>query len=156
MSISRIQGNGAHESIAASPHSPTDQELERRLCQQVEHNAQLDTEVRYLLQELAIRKEFIAQLEAERVSIHALAERQGELLEEFAAYRARMSHRIIDRVVAGIHRRPWLYRPLRQGARITIVVAKRWRSRPIMVVPESAESMVGGSTLPTAHHHTSS
>jgi hypothetical protein len=150
MSISPIQGNGAHESLVTPDQSPAGQELGRRLREQVEINAQLDTEVRYLLQELAIRKEFIAQLESERVAIHALAERQGELVQEFDAYRNRIAHRIIDRLVVGIHRRSWLYKPMRRGARVAIAVARYSRSRATIVVSTSAESKEDSST-PTAH-----
>ncbi len=97
-----------------SDQSPAVQELEQRLREQAERNAQLDTEVRYLLQELAIRKEFIAQLEAELDSAHAAA-------GEFAAYRARISYRIVDRLATWVHRLPWLYRPLKRLGRIAAV-----------------------------------
>jgi hypothetical protein len=132
-SITRIEGSDTHD----TPTSPDQaiRELERRLREQAEHNARLDTEVRYLLQELAIRKEFITHIESQIDSMHALA-------GEFVAYRARISHRFVDRLVARVHRLPWLYRPLKRIGRaaVLIVTSSRPRNAPAMVSPRSDES----------------
>jgi hypothetical protein len=82
-------------------------ELDLRLRQQVLQNAELDVELRCVRQELAIRNEFITALESELASERALN-------AEFAAYRDRMSHRIVDRTVNAVRRLPWLSRVLRQ------------------------------------------
>jgi hypothetical protein len=100
-------------------------ELTLRLREQTAANAKLDAEVRYLLQELAVRKQFTAELEQELHSIHALAGQQCELVAEYTAYRQRTSHRVVDRLVREVHRFPWLYRPLRRVGRVVVAVASR-------------------------------
>jgi hypothetical protein len=82
-------------------------ELDLRLRQQVAQNTELDVELRCVRQELAIRNEFITALEGELASERALN-------AEFAAYRDRMSHRIVDRTVSAVRRLPWLSRVLTQ------------------------------------------
>jgi hypothetical protein len=82
-------------------------ELDLRLRQQVVQNAELDVELRYVRQELAIRNEFITALEGELASERALN-------ADFAAYRDRLSHRIVDRTVSAVRRLPWLSRVLTQ------------------------------------------
>jgi hypothetical protein len=105
------------------------EELQRRLREQTAQNAQLDAELRYLLQELAIRKEFIAELEQELQSMHATSGEHGELIVEFSAYRGRISHRIVDHLVDSVHRRPWIYRPLRLLSRGLLALASRAHAR---------------------------
>jgi hypothetical protein len=77
--------------------------------------------VRYLLQELAIAKEFIAHLESQNESLHAFS-------AEFAAYRTRISHRVVDRLVTWVHRLPWLHRPLKTIGRAAVLLVRG--SRP--------------------------
>ena len=120
MSSPNIQGD---DSPSAFDRSQTVEELELRLREQVTDNARLDTELRYLLQDLAVRKEFIARLEGELESMHAVAGRQIELVAEFSAYRARISHRIVDGFVMRIHRLPWVYRPLKWLSRAANAIA---------------------------------
>jgi hypothetical protein len=100
-------------------------ELEMRLREQTAQNAELDTEVRYLLAELAVAKEFAGALEKELESVHVQAGRHLELVAEFQLYRERFSHRVADRLAQGIHRRPWLYRPLKMLRRAVTAVASR-------------------------------
>jgi len=83
-------------------------ELEQRLREQAERNAQLDTEVRYLLQELGHPQRIYRP--APKPSSTRLMPAAGE----FAAYRARISYRIVDRLATWVHRLPWLYRPLKR------------------------------------------
>lgn len=80
-------------------------ELDLRLRQQVAQNAELDVELRFVRQELAIRNAFITALEDELASERALN-------AEFAAYRDRISHRLVDRTVSAVRRLPWLSRAL--------------------------------------------
>ena len=85
-------------------------ELDLRLRQQVTQNAELDVELRCIRQELDIRNEFITALEGELASERALN-------AEFAAYRGRISHRIVDRTVGAVRRLPGLSRLLGQVRR---------------------------------------
>ncbi len=148
MSISHIQGGDVAGASSLSGQGPDVLELERRLREQTEINAQLDDEVRYLLQELVIRKEFIVQLEGELESLHSFAGRHVELSTEFAAYRTRIPHRTVDRLVDAIHRFPWLYRPLRQLGRMAVAVARRSRSGTAL--PRRTDA--GERTRPTVDH----
>lgn len=123
MTLSPTQSSGGDRGTVSSRDSPAIQELEDRLREQTALNAELDSEVRYLLQELSVRKEFIAQLEVELQSIHNLAGQQLEAVAEYSAYRSRISHRVVDRLVGEVHRHPSLYRPLRRIGRMVMTLA---------------------------------
>jgi hypothetical protein len=118
-------------------------ELNLRLREQTAQNAELDAEVRYLLQELAVRKQFTAELEQELESIHAFAGQQLELVAEYTAYRRRTSHRVVDRAVREIHRLPWLYRPLRLVGRMAVALASRSMTRAAS--PSAEDPILAGS-----------
>ncbi|HXQ60711.1 MAG TPA: hypothetical protein VN796_00185 [Acidimicrobiales bacterium] len=151
MSISHIQGGDVGGASPIPGQAPDVLELERRLREQTAANAQLDDEVRYLLQELVIRKEFIAQLEGELESLHSFAGRHVELSTEFAAYRRRIPHRTVDRLVDAIHRLPWLYRPLQQLGRVVVAIARRSRARTAS--PSSGQrTRTEERNLPTVDH----
>jgi hypothetical protein len=98
-------------------------ELELRLREQTAQNSELDAEVRYLMAELAIAKEFAVALEAELELVYVQAGRNLELAAEFEVYRQRFSHRAADRLAQAIHRRPRLSRPLKVLSRAVIAVA---------------------------------
>lgn len=125
LEVAHIDGSGAGVVPVAADEPPSAEELERRLHEQVENNALLDSEVRYLMEELAVRQEFIRYLEDELASIHTFAGRQVELATEFAAYRSRISHRIVDRFVNAIHRVSWLRRSLKPVGRVVKAIAAR-------------------------------
>ncbi len=69
------------------------QELTLRLHEQAAENAKLDAELRYLLEELAVRKEYLADLECQLESARSRDGQHLEVIAEFAAYRQRFSHR---------------------------------------------------------------
>jgi septal ring factor EnvC (AmiA/AmiB activator) len=115
---------GSEQRAGSGAGDATTSELIRRLREQAEQNADLDAEVRYLQQELRIRNEFVRELEAELASLHELAGSQRAAIAEYSAYRARVSHRTVDRLVARAQRVPWLYRPLRLAGRRLIA----WRT----------------------------
>jgi hypothetical protein len=123
MSISGT-GSREREDFVIADRSEALHELEQRLRQQVAQNAKLDTELRYLLEELAIGKEFIKKLENDLESAQALAGRQVELVAEFASYRERLAHRLVDRVADRVYRHRWLHRPLKLLRRL---VGTAWR-----------------------------
>jgi uncharacterized coiled-coil protein SlyX len=106
---------------ALRPDQPgTFQELNDRLREQAAENAKLDADLRYLLEELAIRKEFIADLEHQLESARWRDGQHHEVIAEFAAYRQRFSHRTVDRLVVRVQRLPWLYRALEVFRRAVI------------------------------------
>ena len=125
VSLTRTDGHGDQETTPT--HTEAMRELDLRLREQTAENAKLDTELRYLQTELAVRNEFIKNLENELEAIHTQAERHNELEAEYRAYRDRFSHRVADRVASTIHGRPWVYRPLKLLSR---AVAARPRSHP--------------------------
>jgi hypothetical protein len=116
MSISSSD-SANHGATAGTPASEAG-ELNRRLREQVAINAELDAEVHYLQQELAVRQEFVAHLEQQLTTAHVLDSHDRAVDAEFAAYRDRISHRTVDRLVASVHRLPWLYRSLRAVGRL--------------------------------------
>jgi hypothetical protein len=124
MSISSTGTRESEDSVIPD-RSEAVHELEQRLRQQVAQNAKLDTELRYLLEELAIRKEFVKQLENELETAQALTGRQLELVAEFTSYRERLSHRAVDRLVDRVYRLPWLYRPLKLLSRLVLTAWRR-------------------------------
>jgi hypothetical protein len=130
MAISRMHTRGGNEAPGVGDHTAEIEELERRLREQAERNIELDTEVLYLVQELAVRRDFIAHLENELEAIHAFAGRQVELSAEFVEYQNRISHRMVDHLVDIIHRTPWLYRPLKQLGRVAAALTTTSRQRP--------------------------
>jgi len=147
MTLSPTQSGAGDYATVIPDASPATQELECRLREQTALNRELDDDVRYLSQELEVRKEFIAHLETELQSMHEFAGRQLEAVAEYSAYRSRISHRVIDRLITMIHRRPWLYRPLRQLARVAVAAARR-------ALPPNADSTQPpdppGGRVPTA------
>ncbi|HXR54337.1 MAG TPA: hypothetical protein VN793_04745 [Acidimicrobiales bacterium] len=106
-------------------------ELDLRLREQAAENAKLDAELRYLLEELSIRKEFITHLEEEVESARSLDGRHRQTVAEFAAYRQRLSHRAVDHLVMQVHRIPWLYRGLRALSRAGLALASRPAARTL-------------------------
>ena len=108
-----------------SPTTEVVRELELRLREQTAENAKLDTELRYLQAELAVRKEFITSLESELEAMRAQPQAHRELEAEYRAYRNRLSHRVADRLAASVHRLPWLSRPLKRFGRAVATVASR-------------------------------
>jgi hypothetical protein len=122
VSITKTESDGDRDAAVPGSMGPLG-ELERRLREQTAHNAELDTEVRYLLAELAVTKEFASALEKELESVHVQAGRHTALVDEFQRYRERFSHRVADRLARGIHRLPWLYRPMKILSRAVTAVA---------------------------------
>ncbi len=96
------QSNGSDSGPAA--------ELNRRLREQVAINSELDADVRYLQAELAIKNEYLEELEIEIGRLHLVA-------AEYSAYRSRMTHRSIDGLVVRVQRLPGVYSPMRSVGR---------------------------------------
>jgi predicted RNase H-like nuclease (RuvC/YqgF family) len=127
VSLTTTDGRRDQETVPAQADAA--RELDLRLREQTAENAKLDTELRYLQAELAVRKEYSRNLENELEAIHAQAHRHHELEAEYRAYRARISHRMADRLASTIHRRPWLSRPLKLVRRSVTAATSRAASR---------------------------
>lgn len=95
-------------------HAPSHEDLTRRLTEQVAANAALDADLRYLMKELAVQKEFIADLELRLASAVATTHEQHNADSRLTAQR-RFSRRAVRGIARHMHRLPpWLYRPLRR------------------------------------------
>ena len=125
-----IVGNGAddgqaHEKAVAGETPPMEnvattdpEELGRRLVEQVRQNVELDQEVRYLQQELAIRNEFALDLESEIERLHGLLGEHQQVIVEYREYRNRVGHRTVDGLIVRVQRVPLLYRGMRKMGHI--------------------------------------
>ena len=111
-----IQANGSDPGLAA--------ELDRRLREQVALNSELDAEVRYLQAELAVKNEYLEELEIEIGRLHLVA-------AEYSAYRSRMTHRSIDGLVVRVQRLPGVYSPMRSVGRTMLRRYSRAEMREI-------------------------
>jgi predicted RNase H-like nuclease (RuvC/YqgF family) len=142
---------GSHHEADPGAQSAREHELERRLHEQTKHNSELDSEVRYLQQELKVRNEFVTELEAEVASLHELLGKEREGAAEFSAYRNRVSHRTVDGIINRIQRTNWLYRPLR-GLGHTLM-ARRGRSRGLPVVEPRLVALKGEPAVQGPRDH---
>ncbi len=114
---------GAAPARPPAPRGPgREAELERRLGELAAENAELFTELRFLRQELTIRGQYVAELEADLASAQALAAHHALAVAEFDAYRSRMAHRVVDAFVTRLRRYDLLYGIGRRLGRLAFAI----------------------------------